>query len=584
MEYISKEELETIREKADIVDIISRYIQVHKRGSRYKAICPFHDDHNPSLDINPEKRIFRCYVCNKGGSVFDFVNLYENLDSFPKAVEKVADLIGYEMKVKPSNYAERKTDPHIKKLREINEEAIKYMMYELKSSSGINQKQYLAKRGITDKEIDYFKIGYNPINNALYEFLKAKGYSESDLLEDNVVRDGEKGIRDAFSGRITFPIFDFYGNPIGFSARSLDPNSVAKYLNTSETTLFKKSDIVYNAHNAKNKARKEGKIYVCEGVTDVIAFYRAGIENVVCTLGKNGTKQQLKTLKYLAPTIVICYDGDRAGQEGTWELAKIANELNTEVHVVVNETGLDPDELLNKYGKDKLLEVLSNEVSWMEYVLLTLKKRYNLNNFLEKKEMANIALEEIKKLKDESDKVYFLDELNKLTGLKLTLGKEEVKQERYEKHKATVKTKTGIDEVEESIIAMMLNSAEAINVFENELGFLLDTDNKMLAIMIVDYYRTNSKIDALDLIDSISNEIIKNKAVEILDTKGDITYDEEKLKGYISKVIKERYDRQISKYQELISLSSDQNEIDSLFEKMSDCIREARRFENGKNN
>ena len=585
MEYISKEELEEVREKADIVDIISRYIQVNKAGSSFKAVCPFHDDHNPSLHINPQKKVFRCYVCNTGGSVFDFVNFYEKLDSFPKAVEKVADLIGYELKTKPSSYLERKVDPHIKKLREINEEAIKYTMYELKSSSGITQKEYLAKRGITDKEIDYFKIGYNPYNNSLYEFLKGKGYTESDLVEDNVIRDGEKGVRDAFSGRITFPIHDYYGNPIGFSARSLDPNAMAKYLNTSETTLFKKSEVIYNAHNAKNSARKEGKVYVCEGVTDVIAFYRAGIENAVCTLGKNSTNKQIRLLKQMAPTIVICYDGDRAGQEGTLELARLAQESNADVHVVINDTGLDPDEILNKYGKDKLIEVLKHEVYWMDFVFTALKKKYNLSNYLEKKNFAEEALKDINRLKDANDKNHYLNELKNLTGLSFsdsTKPKDETKE--LTKYEPTITIKDGLYEVEESILAMMLNSEEAINVFENELGFLLEKRHKMLAIMIVDYYRRNDEINSLSFIEAIDDAELKNVAVQIVDSKGDLQYDEDRMKGYIFKVIKERYTRQIKHYKELIDLENSQEEADKLFQKMEECIREVKRFENGQNN
>ena len=582
MEYISKEELEDIREKANIVDIISRYIQVQHIGSSYKAICPFHDDHHPSLTINPTKKIFRCYACNTGGSVFDFVNYYEKLDSFPKSVEKVADLIGYEMKVKPSTYYEKKVDPHIKKLREINEEAIKYTMYELKSSGGIKQKEYLTNRGIGEEEINYFKIGYNPYNNSLYQFLKGKGYNEEDLIEDNIVREGDNGIRDAFSGRIMFPIHDYYGNPIGFSARAIDNNSTAKYLNTAETTLFKKSEIVYNAHNAKNSARKEGKIYVCEGVTDVIAFYRAGIENAVCTLGKNSTKQQIRILKHLAPTIVICYDGDRAGQEGTWELAKMAMEENAEIRIINNNTGLDLDEIINKYGKDKLLEILKNEIVWPEYVINSLKDRYNLNNYVEKKEMAKIALEEINKLNDPYDKEYFTNQLSDLTGINFQNKQTESKPKNKEKYVSDAVFKKGIDDIEQSILGMMMNSEEAINIFESKLGYLLNTDYKMIAILIVDYYRKNKSINSLDFMDSIGEENLKNLVVEIIESKGDKQFDEKKLDEYINKVILEKYDRQIEKYKDLIELADDQEEVNNLFDKMEECIKEAKKYQDGK--
>ena len=197
--------------------------------------------------------------------------------------------------------------------------------------------------------------------------------------------------------------------------------------------------------------------------------------------------------------------------------------------------------------------------------------------------MANIAMKEINNLKDQTEKAYFIEEIYKLTGLRFDTNiKEEIIQSiPLEENKKSVKD--GLMEVEESILAMMLNSEDAIITYENELGFLLNTDNKMLSIMIVDYYRKNNKIDSLEFIESISDEKLKQKAVKIIDTKGQLVFDEEKMKGYIDKVIKERYLRQINHYQELIDLENDQNVVNTLFEKMEECIREARKYENGKN-
>jgi DNA primase catalytic core len=166
------------------------------------------------------------------------------------------------------------------------------------------------------------------------------------MVAVNVARTGSQGVGDVYSNRITFPIHDAHGHPIGFSARTMDPNNPSKYVNTTDTVLFHKSDIVYNAHRARMAARREGKIYVCEGVTDVIAFARAGIENAVCTLGTACTKSQIRLLKSLAPRIVFCYDGDNAGQNATMKAGRLARSEGCDVSVVDNRTGLDPDELL----------------------------------------------------------------------------------------------------------------------------------------------------------------------------------------------------------------------------------------------
>lgn len=580
MPRISEEEIKAVREKADIVDIVGRYIQVHKQGKGYVAVCPFHDDHSPSLHINQDMQIYKCFVCNNGGNVFTFIQNYEKV-SFPEAVSKVANLVGIQLSYEPTKNVVAK-DPHKEALYNVLNETIRFTMYQLNSQDAKDQKDYLMKRGLTNDVLEYFQIGYNPLKQSLYKFLNAKNYKDEDIINSNVCRMSENGMQDVFAARITFPIHDNFGNPIGFSARSLDPEAVSKYINTTETELFIKGNIVYNYHRAKQASRKEGKVYICEGVTDVIAFYRAGIENVVCTLGTACTKEQMRLLKSLAPRWVFCYDGDEAGQNATWKACKIANAMNTDVRVIHNKTGLDPDEILSKQGADGLKNILKEEISWMEFVLEYLKSRTNLNSYLEKKEMAKKAMDEIALLNDEADKQYFTEQLSKLTGLQLTYAKHTKTHRPYEKR--ALKVPNGLRETEYQVLKMMISSKNAISQFENELGYLTDQDTQTLAMMIVSASRHHDNIDALQLIDQTNDQSIKDLIAKLVTDSGvDVEYDEEMMRDAIRTIKIAELTKQSDKYKEELDKDLNQETRQLVLDQYAECLRELRRQIDEKN-
>ncbi|MBQ1467104.1 MAG: DNA primase, partial [Solobacterium sp.] len=457
MPRISDQDINAVRAKADIVDVISRYLQVQRKGKSYVALCPFHDDHSPSMSISPDRQIYKCFVCGAGGNVFTFVQNYEKV-SFTEAVAQVANIVGYPLSLE-NDLPVKPEDPHKKAMYKVMEEMIRYTIYALNTNEAVLEKQYLEDRGLNDQIRAKFEIGYNPPNDALYHFLKAKGYKESDMVDCNVVRTGPRGINDVFSGRITFPIHDQHGNPIGFSARSIDPNNPSKYINTTDTELFRKSDIVYNYHRAKSQARKEGCVYVTEGVTDVIAFAKAGIDNCVCTLGTSCTDHQIQLLKSLAPKIVFCYDGDDAGQKATWRAAKMALGKNCRVTVIDNQSGKDPDEIVRSQGADGLKAMIRKELTWMEFVLMFLQKHTNMDNYSERREFVRRAEAEISLLEDELDRQHFTDELSRISGFKLNY-QPKARQEHTSVLPAA-KVPDGFAEAEDIILAMMLASPEA---------------------------------------------------------------------------------------------------------------------------
>ena len=384
MPRISEEEISELRSRADIVDVVGHYLQLHRKGKSYVALCPFHDDHSPSMSVSPERQIYKCFVCGAGGNVFSFVQNFEKV-SYPEAVARVADLVGFELSEKPQA-VQKTADPYRERLYGLMNETIRFTMYQINTAEASLEKKYLEDRGLDEEIRQKFEIGFNPGNDQLYKFLKAKGYEDSDMTACNVVRSSSSGVHDVFAQRITFPIHDPSGNPIGFSARTINPDNSSKYINTNDTVLFHKSDVVYNSHRARNEARRSGRIYVCEGVTDVIAFARAGMENAVCTLGTSCTESQIRQIKRLSMKVVFCYDGDEAGQSATMRAAKMARKEGCDVTVIDNRTGLDPDELIRSRGTEALKQMVSNEISWMEFVLAYLRKHTNMSNYLEKKE------------------------------------------------------------------------------------------------------------------------------------------------------------------------------------------------------
>lgn len=582
MARISQDEIDRIRSNADIVDVISHYIQVHRNGKSYKALCPFHDDHSPSLSISPDRQIYKCFVCGNGGNVFTFVQNYEKI-SFPEAVGRVAELTGQHLSVQPEALQKPK-DPHKEALYKVLNETINYTMYQLDTPSASRQKEYLDQRGLDEKVRKTFQIGYNPPGSQLSQFLKAKGYPEKDLVSCNVSRVNESGIHDVFSDRITFPIHDAHGNPIGFSARTLDPENQAKYLNTNDTELFQKGDIVYNAHRARGMARREGRIYVCEGVTDVIAFYRAGLENAVCTLGTSCTSHQISLLRTIAAKVVFCYDGDHAGQAATWRAAKMAREAGIDVSIVSNKTGKDPDEIIRQDGPDALKEMVSHEISWMEFVLNYLKSETNMDSYLEKKEMVAKAKAEIETLPDEMDRQYFADQLSGMTGFHVEISPV-VKQEPVISepvHRLTVPD--GTKKAEEQILAMMMNHAEAARTFEEDLGFLISKDGQSLAMMIVDAWHGKGKCDPGELIDHTGSQEVRNLITTVMSSPlFTEEYDPEKMKGAIRRIKIQVLGTEAEQYRQQLVSALNGTSMELLMKKYNDCLAEQRRLINEEN-
>lgn len=356
---ISQDIINQIIEKVNIADVISEYLPVLQDGQGFKSVCPFHNDTNPSMKISPTKKIFKCFSCGAGGNVIQFVQKYEKI-SFVEAVQKLASKIGIEITVNSDPDYETK-----KKLYSILEESQAFYRFYLENSEeGQIALEYLNKRGITQEIIEYFGIGLAPKEkDYLHQALDQKNFNIIDQLESGMVKKtSSEDYLDFFRGRIMFPIYDGNNRVVGFSGRIYLPGDNApKYINSNENLIFHKSEVLYNYSRANESSRKEQCVFVFEGFMDVIAAYKAGVNNCVATMGTALTKQHVKALNALTNKIILCFDGDNAGINATYKAAEVFSKSQIIPYAVSLPDNLDPDEYQIKYGSDALKKYLYYE-------------------------------------------------------------------------------------------------------------------------------------------------------------------------------------------------------------------------------
>lgn len=509
MAKLSEERINEIRSHSDIVEVISKYVPLTRKGKNYVCNCPFHDDHDPSLSISQEKQIFKCFACGAGGNVFTFVSRYENI-SFAESVLEVAKIS--QIDVSDIDETKRVENTRLVPYYKANQAFIDYTHYILLTPDYVSIKDYLHQRGISDSVIKHFEIGYNPSDDALYHYLKAKKFSDEELIKNNLIRLTADGIHDVFANRITIPIHDKMGNPIGFTARRIKDGEEAKYINTTETECYVKGQIIFNYHRAVAASKKTKRVLLVEGAMDVIGLYKAGIEDAVATLGTACTRNQLDLLKRMHVKIDVFYDGDSAGTNAIYKFGKMASEAGLDFDVVANHYGLDPDEIYEKYGKDELEALTHRTVSWIDFCFEYLQKKYRMENYADRVEFAKMMKVEIEREKEDFLKESYFRKLYELTQFDMSQFKTEIKNSYSKIH--TTLFRYG-DKCEYEILGQMLLSKQAVNVFKNELGFLTSSVCNQLALYLINEYRTKDEINVADLLNQIKEEDVKDLLLDL---------------------------------------------------------------------
>jgi DNA primase len=367
--FIPDEAIETVRQRSDIVEVVSRHVQLKRRGRNYSGLCPFHQDRSPSFTVAPDKQIFHCFGCNTGGDVFKFLMLKENL-TFMEAVRQLANQAGILLPVTDSP-AEQEKQQKLNRLRQINGLARDFYCEVLKKHEVADPaRRYLAGRGITQEVIQLFQIGYAPPGwEYLLKFMKKQKIQPSEVVEAGLAHmKDDNNYYDRFRGRVLFPIWDLTGRVIAFGGRVLG-DALPKYLNTPETPLFIKGHNLYGLHVAGKHARDKGNLVIMEGYMDVITAQSFGINNAVAALGTSLTKEQGFLLLNHSRNIVVAFDADAAGAAASLRSLEMLLEIGCQARVVSIPDGKDPDGYLRQHGAKAWETLVTSSLSAIEYVL-----------------------------------------------------------------------------------------------------------------------------------------------------------------------------------------------------------------------
>ena len=373
----SEEVIEEVRMKNDIVDVISGYVKLQKKGSNYFGLCPFHNEKSPSFSVSPAKQMYYCFGCGAGGNVLTFVMEYENY-SFSEALKVLADRSGVKLPAAEYGKEAREQEDLRSALLEINKLAASYFYYQLKNPQGEVGYRYLRDRQLSDETITRFGLGYsNKTSNDLYGYLKGRGYDDSLLKQTGLVTIEERGTYDKFWNRVMFPIMDVNNRVIGFGGRVMGAGE-PKYLNSPETKLFDKSRNLYGLNYAR--LSREKYILICEGYMDVIAMHQAGFTNAVASLGTAFTSQHAQLLKRYTDKVVLTYDSDGAGVKAALRAIPILKEVGMSIRVLDMQPYKDPDEFIKNLGAEAFRQRIHEARNSFLYEIDMLKKNYKMDD------------------------------------------------------------------------------------------------------------------------------------------------------------------------------------------------------------
>lgn len=366
----SEDVIRRVRDSIDIVDLVSGYVALKKTGKNHVGLCPFHAEKTPSFSVNPDKQIFHCFGCGAGGDAFKFLELQEGM-TFPDAVKQLAHRAGISLPDDRSFHKDKKAEDERAALLAIAAEAAVYFSRELEGPAGAAARTYLVKRGVSEATIHHFTLGYSrPEWDGLLRHMKQKGFAPA-LLEKAglIVRRSEgDGYYDRFRGRIIFPIRDIGGNVIAFGGRVMD-DSLPKYLNSPETPLYSKSNVLFCLDKAKDPGRKLGYFIIVEGYLDALACHQHGAKNAVATLGTALTDGHLRLIRRFAKNVVLIFDPDPAGVKAALRSIDLFATSGMKVNVVSLPDGDDPDTFLNKKGYEAFAACLKQSMKYMDFVL-----------------------------------------------------------------------------------------------------------------------------------------------------------------------------------------------------------------------
>ncbi|MCI8461145.1 MAG: DNA primase [Bacilli bacterium] len=488
----------TIRSKVDIVDIIGERIPLTARGKNFFGVCPFHDDSNPSMSVSREKQIYTCFSCHATGNVYTFLMNYEHIE-FREALKYLGERVG----IDTGNIHIAKKVTKYDKLYEAYNFSLKYFQNNLNSNVGKIAKAYLLDRKIDDSLIKEFEIGLSlESRDDLTKLLTNKEYDLVTLNRIGLSSDNH----DIYNDRIMFPLYDVSGKVVGFSGRIYKDSGQNKYLNTKETDIFKKGELLYHYHIAKEECRIKKSVIVMEGFMDVIRASSIGIKNTIALMGTALTKEQINLIKRLSNNIILCLDGDDPGQHATLNIGNMLFDLGIEVKVVKLPNPDDPDSFILKNGKDRFIGLIDSAINFSDYKMQSLRENVDFRSDEEKANYINRVVEETSKLDDPIRREVVLKRLakefdigyNTLEMRINSLLKDEKKHEAIFIPKKVVEKKDKYSKAFEQIIYLMLNNDWVITQVEREHLIFPTEVMRQITSEIIYYYKKYGNINVAD--------------------------------------------------------------------------------------
>lgn len=570
---VTEEEIERIRKSANIIDIISSYIPLTQKGKNYFGVCPFHEDHSPSMSVSEEKQIYKCFSCGAAGNVFTFVSEYENV-KFLEAVKIVADkcgipFLGVIQKEKPKKFTQE---------YEIMNLALKFYQNNLNSKEGLLAKEYLKKRALDENVIKEFDLGLALSGDvSLNKLLTNKKYSLDALLRLGLVNQNNGYVNDVFQRRVMFPIHDLEGNVVGFTGRIYEDTNQAKYINSKESDIFKKGQILFNYHRARPEIKRKKEVILVEGNMDAIRMYASGIKNVVALMGTSLTKDQVNILKGLRAKIILMFDNDAAGETATYQNGTILEEARLEFQVVRLSGPKDPDEYIIKNGVQALEGNIRSPISFLDFKLKYFKKDKDLEKIDDLASYIKEIIGDLKNIPDALTRELTLKQISEEYQISLDLLKSELEKTEIKKvveappKKLEKRRISKYDKACQNIIYFMMNDGKFVERFLKELGYFSEKKYRNIANEIVYYYEANKKIELSSFISFISTkDYIVDDAMDIIRSSKVEDLQMEAFLEFILVAKKEMTKREIQELKEKMARSMDANEELELAKKILD--------------
>ena len=585
----SEEIIEEVRQNNDVVDIISQYVHLTRKGRNYFGLCPFHNEKSPSFSVSPDRQIFHCFGCGVGGNVYTFLMKIEGI-TFKEALESLAERANIQLP-KLENSADSAKEELKAKVYKVNEFTAEFYHQNLYKPTAKIAQEYVKKRKFNNETLQAYKIGFSGKFDELYKALKQQGFGEKEILESGLVNKNDNGTYiDRYRNRLMFPICDVRGKVIAFGGRVLD-DSKPKYINSPENIVYSKGRHLFGLNVAKKDSKK--RILIVEGYMDVISLHQRGITNVVGALGTALTEQQGWLLRKTTEQVVLGFDADEAGQTAIVRSMKILQNMGCDMRVLQIEGAKDPDEYIVKFGEGRFKLAVENAISVVEFEVKNLKKGLNLENTVDKIKFLNEISKILSKVQNTIEREIYIEKIAKgyniskeaiyaeVNKLIYSQSKEDkvLESKEIRKIKPEEKIQDEVDEDlkrrEDTIIALLLDANKQIFQKIKEKIQPEDFKYDLNKIIAEELYKELEKEESNinKLIDTF-DEKVQNHITSVMATDYEIENTEKAVDDIITKYIREKLDNKKKNILKQLEIENDEGKKKELGRELSNVIIE----------